>query len=149
MALRLVFILTGLVILTACVTENLNHGRMENMQPATVIVQLVAEPLQFTMSERNRFKISITARNQGSEVIDPELHRAKLFVNGKDSFVWNLAISNGKREAKWSALPPGETVSMSWSSMGESLFPAPGEFSLVLHYAGQEWTPRVIKVTAD
>jgi hypothetical protein len=101
-------------------------------------VELTAEPLRLTMPGRKNFKISMSATNQGKEVVDPELHRAQLFVNGKRSRVWSLAIGNGRREAAWSALPPGETVSMTWSSMGKSLFPNPGTFDLVLHFQDAE-----------
>ena len=73
----------------------------QNMKTETVKVELTADPLQFTMAERKNFKISIAATNQGDEVIDPELHRAKLFINGKESIVWMLAIGNGAREKKW------------------------------------------------
>ena len=112
-------------------------------------MELTADPLQLTISERENFRISIGATNEGGEVIDPELRRAQLFVNDKWSIAWMLAISNGRREAKWSALPPGETVSMTWSSMGESLFPDPGEFALVLHYNDTELPPIKVQVLAE
>ena len=97
-------------------------------EPVKLLVR--ADPRQLTLPERKYFKISLTAINQGTEIIDPQLHRVKLLVNGKESKVWSLAVSNGKREAKWLALPPGETVSVTWSSIGESLLPSPGVFTL-------------------
>ena len=119
------------------------------METDSINVRITAEPLRLTMSERKSFKISIVATNQGSEVINPELHRAKLSVNGKESIVWTLAIGNGGRELKWRALPAGETVSMTWSSMGESLFPDPGDFALVLHYKDAELPPTKVQVLAE
>ncbi|MGH2732934.1 MAG: hypothetical protein ACRDJG_08365 [Actinomycetota bacterium] len=110
-------------------------------------VKLTAEPLRLTMEERKDFKISIAATNRGDETVDPELHRAQLLINGEDSNVWGLAIANGKREAKWFALPPGETVSMTWSSMGASLFPNPGTFDLVLRFQDRELAPLHAEVT--
>ena len=111
-------------------------------------VKLIAEPLQFTMQERNKFKISIAATNHGDETIDPELDKARLFINGEDSLQWSDTIGNGLREAKWFALPPGETVSMTWSSLASSLFPNPGTFELVLHYFDRELAPIQIQVSA-
>lgn len=111
-------------------------------------LELTVDPLQLTMSERKNFKISIAATNQGDEVIDPELYRARLFINEKDSLVMSDAISNGKREAKWFALPPGETVSMTWSTMGKSLFPNPGTFALVLRLRDMELAPIQVQVLA-
>ncbi len=116
------------------------------MQKETIKLELSAKPLQIKMSERRDFKISIIATNQGDKIIDPQISRAKLFVNDKRSIVWSLAISNGKREAKWFALPPDETVSMTWSAMGESLFPKPGIFTLVLNFNEIKLNPIKIQV---
>lgn len=119
------------------------------MKRETVKLMLRAEPRQLTMSDRKDFKISLTATNQGRELIDPQLHRAKLLVNGKESKVWSLAVGNGKREAKWFALPPGETVSMTWSSMGESLFTRPGVFTLALRSDDMQLAPIQVHVLAE
>ncbi len=118
------------------------------MKKETVKLVLRAEPQQLTMSERKDFKISLAATNQGREIIDPQLHRAQLLVNGKESKVWSLAIGNGKREAKWFALPPGETVSMTWSSMGESLLTGPGVFTLTLRFDEMQLAPLQVQVLA-
>jgi hypothetical protein len=111
-------------------------------------VALRVEPVQLTVSERKNFKISIAATNRGDATVDPELHRAKLLVNGKESKAWSLAIGNGKRESKWFALPPGETVSMTWSSLGDSLLTGPGEFSLELLFNEAESAPIRVHVRA-
>ncbi len=115
----------------------------------TTEVKLEAQPLRFSISERKSFKISIAAINHGSEVVDPELSRAELFINGQKSRVWRLAITNGRREAAWSALPPGETTSMTWSTMGMSLFPEPGEFELRLRHGDTELDPIQVEVIAE
>jgi hypothetical protein len=124
------------------------HEGGKHMNGNSIALNLLAEPLRLTLSERKDFKISISATNRGSQVIDPELHRAELFINGKASKAWSLAIGNGRREAKWSALPPGDTVSMTWSTLGESLFPAPGQYSLVLRHEGTELAPIHVEVLA-
>jgi hypothetical protein len=118
----------------------------QNMNTDLIQLKLTADPLQFPLSERNNFKISIAATNTGSEVINPELHRAQLLVNDQVSTAWNLAIGNGRREAKWYALPPGDTVSMSWSSLGQSLFPAPGDYTLVLRLDDKKLDPIQVHV---
>jgi hypothetical protein len=100
--------------------------------PETIDVALRVEPVELSLSQRKDFTISIAATNRGDATVDPHLHRAKLLVNGTESKAWSLAIGNGKREATWFALPPGATVSMTWSALGESLLTGPGEFSLAL-----------------
>jgi len=116
------------------------------MKEEPVKLVLRAEPQQLTLSERKYFKISLAAINQGREIVDPQLHRVKLLVNGEESKVWSLAISNGKREAKWFALPPGETVSMTWASMGESLLTGPGVFTLALRFDDMQLAPIQVRV---
>lgn len=112
-----------------------------NMNKDLIQLKFTAEPLQFSMSERAVFKISLAATNRGNEIIDPELHFVELFINDQKSMIWNETIGNGRREAKWDALPPGDTVSMSWSSMGESLFPSSGNYILIPYYAGKDLDP--------
>ena len=118
------------------------------MKKETIKLALEAEPRQLTMPERKRFKISLAATNEGDEVVDPRLHEARLFVNGEESKAWSLAIGNGKREAKWFALTPGETVSMTWSSLGESLLTGPGVFALVLRLGETQLAPVQVQVLA-
>jgi len=118
------------------------------MKKDLIRATLLAEPRQFSFAERTAFKIGISATNQGETVIDPELHQAQLFVNEKESKAWSLAISNGKREPIWAALPPKDSVSMTWSSLGPSLFPTAGEYKLVLRLGDIESEPIVVKVLA-
>ena len=65
-------------------------------------------------------------------IIDPELGSTKLLINGKASFVWMETVGNGLSESNWYSLPPGQTVSKSWATLGEQLFNAPGEYVLQL-----------------
>ncbi len=108
------------------------------MSADRIQLRLIAGPLALTMEELRFFRIGIEATNLGCEIIDPELFRAQLLVNGRESEIWRLAIGNGRREAKWFALPPAETVSMTWSTMGESLFPSPGIYTLAVRLDGNE-----------
>ena len=118
------------------------------MNATVVKLKLEAKPQRLTLAQRQRFRISLTATNQGSEIIDPELHNVRLFVNGQQSKAWSLAIGNGRREDKWFALPPGDTVAMTWSSLGEALFPEAGEFTLMLRYGDTELDPIQVQVHA-
>jgi hypothetical protein len=111
-----------------------------------VDVALHVDPSELTVSQRRSFKISIAATNRADATVDPELHHVRLLVNGRQSKAWSLAIGNGKREPRWFALPPGETVSMTWSSLGESLLTGPGEFSLALLANGRKSAPVLVRV---
>ena len=97
-----------------------------------VMLILSGDPLNFYFSERNSFKLTITAKNERDSAFNPELHFTKLIVNGEESIFWTETISNGHRESKWFFLPPGETTSMTWSTIGGQLFHEPGEYILQL-----------------
>ena len=103
----------------------------------SINIQLVAEPLEFSMSQRASFRIGFKAKNVGSQAIDPNLYAASLLVEGKPNLAWNLAIQNGPRDEAWRNLEPGETVSASWP-LGEAMFPDPGEYEIVLRSGAQE-----------
>ena len=112
----------------------------------TVELRLDAGPATLTADTRDQFELTLTAANTGAETVNPELHRTELQVNGRRSRAFSSAVSNGRREERWFALPPGESVSMTWSTLGKSLFPEPGEFTLVLSHDGREAEPVVVSV---
>jgi hypothetical protein len=93
---------------------------------------LSATPLEFRFSLRKNFVIVMIVINSDNRIIDPELHLTQLIINKKESFPWMEAVGNGLRDSNWFSLPPSETTSMSWSTMGEQLFSAPGEYILQL-----------------
>jgi hypothetical protein len=116
------------------------------MSNDSIQLMLLVEPRHFSMAERHKFKIGIAATNKGTEVLDPQLHFARLFINDEDSLTWGEAIANGHRDAIWFALPPGGTTSMIWPSMGYFLFPAAGEYTLMLRLGNIETAPIVVRV---
>lgn len=109
-------------------------------------LELLAEPREFRMSERDQFIVGIRVINRGSEIIDPEVFTVKLLINGEESLIWNETVANGTRDSEWFALPPGETVEMRWLSMGELFFPSPGRYNLVLKKDVKENIPVVVNV---
>ncbi|GLZ79252.1 hypothetical protein Afil01_40590 [Actinorhabdospora filicis] len=114
----------------------------------SVSVSLRAEPAELTMPERHTFRLSLDALNPGDRTVDPRLHRARLLVNGHESTAWSLAVGNGRRPPEWTALPPGERVTMTWSALAAALFPRPGTYDLVLTLDETE-TPAVRVVVRD
>jgi hypothetical protein len=112
----------------------------------TIHTQLSVEPASLTTATRDQLRLTLTAKNVGMEIVDPQLRSAQLTVNGRRSRAFSLAVGNGRRENKWYALVPGDSVSMTWSSLGESLFPEPGEYTLVLSHDGREAEPVVVSV---
>ena len=157
----LLLLALGLIALPACGVEDggqvpdpSNPEQTEDMNEQNrnldlIDVQIEADPSVFPISDISAFKISISATNRGSEEIDPELYQARLLINGQDSLAWSETIGNGRREEKWFALPPGDTVSMSWSTIGRSLFPTSGDYTLELHDGGRVMAPIQVQVLPD
>jgi hypothetical protein len=103
-------------------------------------IKLLASPTALTMKQRATFKAGVEVTNTSGTTIETHLSTGcALTVNGQPSMSWNLAIGNGTREPSWDNLPPGKTVSMSWP-LGESLFPKPGDYHLVMTLGDQQAT---------
>jgi hypothetical protein len=98
----------------------------------SIRLTLDVEPTSLTVATLDRLKVTLTARNVGMAMVDPELHRAQLTVNGTPAKAFSNAVANGRREEKWFALAAGDEVSMTWSTLGESLIFEPGEYTLAL-----------------
>lgn len=94
-------------------------------------LHLVATPVALTMATRDEFRIGFRATNTIDHVVDPKLHLSTLLVDDKPSMQWSASVGNGAIEDEWSALPPGHTLTREWQ-IGEQLFPAPGDYVLVL-----------------
>ena len=109
-------------------------------------LSLRAEPASLPVAARDRLQLTLSATNVGMEIIDPELSRADLLVNGERSDAFALAVGNGRREEKWFALPPGDSVSMTWSTLGETVLPGPGDYILVLSLDGEQAAPVTVTV---
>jgi hypothetical protein len=122
----------------AATGSGLAHPQGAAMQP-TLAVKLLASPTQLTLAERDKFMVGIEVTNRGKVTVDPQMSTGELTANGERSMAWSLAINNGLREPKWSALPPGETIKMSWP-LGDALFDKPGAYHLVLSLGDQQAT---------
>ena len=102
----------------------------------TLDIKLTAEPAKLAMVHRGSFKVGFEAINRGTAPIDPQLDAAVLTANGEHVHAWDLAIQNGPRDASWSQLPPGTSISMAWP-LGEAMFERPGTYELVLALGAQ------------
>jgi hypothetical protein len=95
------------------------------------------------MAQVGQFTLTVRATNQGTRVVDPQYMgcdagsnpclASSWLVDGGPDFALNLAFGNGVREDRWSALPPGETISDS-RKMGDALFTAPGRHQITFRH---------------
>ena len=111
-----------------------------------IVLRLGVEPTDVELDQRNRVKLTVSATNAGMEMVDPELMRTQLRVNGEPSMAFAEAVANGRRPEKWFALAAGDTVSMTWSALGAFVLPGPGEHTLVLALDDQQSEPVTVTV---
>jgi hypothetical protein len=115
--------------------------------------RLEAAPALLTMAQLEQFQLTVRATNQGTSTVDPQhmgcgqgsnpCLSSSWRLNGGADFALGLAFGNGVREQRWSALPPGETVSDS-RRMGESLFSAPGRYTITYQHGSATASAEVI-----
>jgi hypothetical protein len=99
--------------------------------------ELTAPTTTLPMADRGGFELWIVARNASTRPADTRRDGLEYTVNGHPSLMLSMAFGNGLREARWTALPPGETLREARGGptepgIGQGLFPAPGDYDLAL-----------------
>jgi len=108
--------------------------------------RLTASATTLSMAERADWILRTEATNRGAEPVDFfESGFASFFVNGEPSMGLSLAFGNGLAPAEWSSLAPGATAAPE-RAVGESLFPAPGDYEIVMTH-GMALVGLVVHVT--
>jgi hypothetical protein len=105
---------------------------------------MIVKPLRLSMAELDSFDLALSAVNNSSETLDPQLHTAKLLINGKVSLAAMLTFGNGIRGEEWFALPPGKEARIHWNMW--NIFEGPGRYELVLDWWGLH-DPVVVTIT--
>jgi hypothetical protein len=87
---------------------------------------LTVTPAASRRGETREPSLEFTLVNDGAEVLDPEIALSQLVVDGA---VWpdsGLVLGNGPRDARFAALPPGDSLRFT-RALGGS-FPEPGVY---------------------
>jgi hypothetical protein len=69
----------------------------------------VSDPL-FQQGWTNSLMIHFTLVNDGARTIDPKEGTWKLIINGREVEDARFIFGNGPRDARWKALPPGDSL---------------------------------------
>lgn len=91
--------------------------------PSLWAVIAVNHPV-FEPSATNDLSIEFTLVNDGDKVVDPKISESRIVINGKELADSKMILGNGPRDARFEALPPGESVRFSYA-LG-SYFQEPG-----------------------
>jgi len=79
--------------------------------------------------------------NDGDKSINPDIVSSQLLVNGKELPDWPWIISNGPRDARFEAIPPGEHLLFS-VALGK-YFAKPGVYRVA--WKGKSfWSPEIV-----
>jgi hypothetical protein len=101
-------------------------------QPKLWAVMSVSPPVldwdTWVVDPDNRLMIYFGLVNDGAKIVDPDVDRSQLLINGKPLKEWGFIIGNGPRDDRWEALPPGDDLAFG-SSMGK-YFKEPGIYKL-------------------
>ena len=115
------------------------------MSTPPIQVVLDVEPTSVSSDNLDQLTVHGVVINNGDAPIDTQLVSSDLLVNGQPSFAWSLAIGNGLRDMRESALPAGEQVDFS-RVMGSSLVQGPGDYEMVLRVLGVDSSPVQVHV---
>lgn len=103
-------------------------------------VTLSVSPDRVSEANLDELTVRVSVANEGDETVDLELPSSILTVDGEELQAWNLAIGNGARDVRESALEPGESVAAA-RVLGGSLVRAPGEHEIELTVLGVRSDP--------
>lgn len=115
------------------------------MDPPRIQVELAARPADLTASSLPDLTVAGAVTNLGDGTIDTQAYASELRVDGVPSMAWSMAIGNGTRDERESALPRGERVEFR-RVMGAGLFSTPGEHTLVLRVRGVDSPPVTVRL---
>jgi hypothetical protein len=98
-------------------------------------VSLTVTPERVDEGRLEELTVRVRVENEDDRTLDLQLPASRLSVDGHPLQAWNLAIGNGARDARESALPPGDSIEAA-RVLGRSLVDAPGEHEVSIEVLG-------------
>jgi hypothetical protein len=108
-------------------------------------VEPTVKPERVSPGELESLTVDLTVTNEDDETVDLQLSSSTMLVDGERSLSWNIAIANGAREARESALPPGDSITVS-RVMGSGLVRDAGDHEIVVEVRGVRSPPAHVVV---
>jgi hypothetical protein len=108
--------------------------------PLRLRLEPTVKPERVKPEELESLTVELSVTNENDETIDLQLPSSTLLVDGQRSLSWNIAIANGAREARESALPPGDSITVA-RVMGSGLVKDPGDHEVVIEVRGVRSPP--------
>ena len=116
-----------IIILLITVVSPINGLRDKQEHPNLWAALSVSRPLFHAGSTKELF-IHFTLVNDGSKTINPKIESSKIIINGEELKDSSFILSNGPRDSRWNALPPGDTLEFTYAL--EDYFKKPGTYTV-------------------
>ena len=110
------------------------------MAPPALRVSLTVTPDRVDEGSIDELTVRVRVENEDQRTLDLRLPASRLSVDGKRLQAWNLAIGNGARDARESALAPGDAIEAA-RVLGRSLVAAPGDHDVSIEVLGVHSEP--------
>jgi hypothetical protein len=101
----------------------------------------------FRRGEVKRLNVEFTLVNDGEVTIDPKIAESRIVVNGKELADSGLILGNGPRDARFTALPPGDHLQFGYA-LGDD-FQEPGLYRVSWRGASFQSPEVVFRVLPD
>ena len=110
------------------------------MEPPALRVTLTVTPERIDQGALDDLTVRVRVENEDDRTLDLQLPASRLSVDGSPLQAWNLAIGNGARDARESALPPGDSIEAA-RVLGRSLVDTPGDHEVSIEVLGVRSEP--------
>lgn len=101
------------------------------MKMETSRIELLVNSHVIKLSQITGFEVGVKLTNRGEDPVHFDMTETALFVNGKKSIAWDLAVENGTIINL--NVAPGKSKSVEWP-LGNALFEQTGIYKLELRW---------------
>jgi hypothetical protein len=130
------YLLLFLALTFAIACKQPRNVQAKKMNMDALEFEIFVTPARFQLADVEHVTVELRVRNTGIKTVNASQSSFQLFVNGESNMAWGLA-GNGIQSTKWSALPPGQSISRSWNHLAAAFFHAAGTYELQLSRIGK------------
>lgn len=94
-------------------------------------IELELSSATILLKDISQFNVGLKIYNPGSQKLGFDISKTELWVNGKKSIAWDLAVQNGTLINL--SIPATDSEVVKWQ-LGNALFPISGKYKLELRW---------------
>jgi hypothetical protein len=119
-------------------------GTVEQKKAGSLWAGLSVNHPIFRVGQTKDLRIEFTLVNDGDKVIDPKIPESQIVINGKELSGSGMILSSVQKGARFSALPPGE--SLQFDCLLGDRFKEPGVYRVSWKGAGFQSSEIVLRI---